>query len=377
LTCRVVPTFEIISDVDAANHDFVFSQPVQVGQGLQIPPAEPEREIRKIYSRLDAPDPQSISVVGERRIGKSSLLNFIYNRVNRRKYMSHYKDSIFVYLDFQSSADFTVPKFIDFLYNVLRFEGRASVELSDYANGLDWLKDSVRGLHESGRRLILLLDEFERITRNPSFDSDFFSFLRSLANGYRVAYVTSSCDELQNMCHNKDISDSPFFNIFSNLPLRPFVPADAQKLIEEPSAAAGIPLAPHAAQLLELAGYFPFYLQIACSCLYDQLAEHREGDVDWDAVTRTFLDEAQPHFEFVWSQFGDAEKENLRNIAVGGKISRKLAHVNEDLLRRGYLLKSGEDMTLFSRCFRDYIVNVDKNGGRGGKRFPFAFWKRG
>jgi serine/threonine-protein kinase len=282
-----------------------------------------------------------------------------------------------VYLDFQSRADFTVPKFIDFLYNVLRFEGRVSVELADYANGLDWLKDTVRALHESGRRLVLMLDEFERITRNPSFDSDFFSFLRSLANGYRVAYVTSSCDELQNMCHNKDISDSPFFNIFSNLPLRPFVPADAARLIEEPSAAAGRPLAEHADRILELSGYFPFYLQIACSCLYDHLGEKDRREVDWDAVTQAFLDEALPHFEFMWSQFGDVEQDNLRNIAAGRKISRKFEHVNEDLQRRGYLLGNSEGMVIFSRCFRDFIVGADRNGKGSGKRFPFAFWKRG
>jgi len=33
------------------------------------------------------------------------------------------------------------------------------------------------------------------------------------------------------MCHNADISDSPFFNIFSNLPLRPFKEEEARELI--------------------------------------------------------------------------------------------------------------------------------------------------
>ena len=34
------------------------------------------------------------------------------------------------------------------------------------------------------------------------------------------------------MCHNKDIADSPFFNIFSNLPLRPFSRDEAVELIQ-------------------------------------------------------------------------------------------------------------------------------------------------
>ncbi|HSE99153.1 MAG TPA: ATP-binding protein, partial [Blastocatellia bacterium] len=35
------------------------------------------REVSKIFSRIGASRPQSISVVGERRIGKSSLLYYI------------------------------------------------------------------------------------------------------------------------------------------------------------------------------------------------------------------------------------------------------------------------------------------------------------
>ncbi|HOT02427.1 MAG TPA: ATP-binding protein, partial [Acidobacteriota bacterium] len=35
------------------------------------------REVTRIFSRIGAARPQSVSVVGERRIGKSSLLNHI------------------------------------------------------------------------------------------------------------------------------------------------------------------------------------------------------------------------------------------------------------------------------------------------------------
>jgi serine/threonine protein kinase len=167
-----------------------------------------EREIRKIYSRLDAPHPQSISIVGERRIGKSSLLNYIYHRTNRKQHMQSYHEGIFVYLDFQGRVDFDPPRFIDFLFNVFSYETQGGKEFVEGERSLARLKDVVEGLHDEGRRIIVLMDEFESITRNPNFDEGFFSFLRALANSYRVAYVTSSCDELQLMCHNKDISST-------------------------------------------------------------------------------------------------------------------------------------------------------------------------
>lgn len=333
-----------------------------------------EREIRKIYSRLDAPHPQSISIVGERRIGKSSLLNHIYNRANREQAMGNHADSIFVYMDFQSRTEFDIPKFIEFLFSVFRYENRSiPIPTADH-QGLDLLQQTVRALHDQGKRILILMDEFERITKNPAFDESFFSFLRSLANSYRVAYVTSSCDELQNMCHNKDISDSPFFNIFSNLPLRPFTAQVARRLIDEPSREAGVPLAGYESRILELAGYFPFFLQIACSCVYEALLDCPGSEPDWAAVTSIFLDEVLPHFEFIWEQMEEPEKENLFRVVGGEKISRKYEFVNENLLRRGFLISSEDEVNIFARTFHDFILQ--KQRSRGAKKGFRGFWKR-
>ena len=38
------------------------------------------QEVKRIYARLNASPPGSISIVGDRKIGKSSLLNYIYTR---------------------------------------------------------------------------------------------------------------------------------------------------------------------------------------------------------------------------------------------------------------------------------------------------------
>ena len=75
-----------------------------------------------------------------------------------------------------------------------------------------------------------MLDEFEAVTTNPNFSLEFFSFLRFLANHYNVAYLTSSARDLQVLCHTEEISDSPFFNIFSTMRLTVFQPAEAEEL---------------------------------------------------------------------------------------------------------------------------------------------------
>ena len=125
--------------------------------------------------------------------------------------------------------------------------------------------------------------------------------MRSLANSYRVAYVTSSRDELQLMCHNKDISDSPFFNIFSNLPLRPFNREEAMQLITVPSKSEWIPLEPYAGNIIELAGFFPFYLQIACSNAFEYILDNPGEDPDWRQISKGFMDERDKAFEHaIW-----------------------------------------------------------------------------
>jgi len=294
------------------------------------------REIRKIYSRIDASHPQSVSVVGERRIGKSSLLNFIYHKDNRKKFMTTNDQAIFVYLDFQRITDFSIPKFIQFIFGIIEIEtGRDIAEGRDLS--LDSLREVVNTIHNDNMRIIFLMDEFEVITRNVHFDVEFFSFLRSLANGYRVSYVTSSCDELQHLCHNQDISDSPFFNIFSNLPLRPYPANEAEELVSLPSTEEGLSLANFSEEIIRIAGRFPFFLQICCSVVFEELLDKPESTLDWKRITDTFVDEANPHYEFIWEHFSPEEKINMERVVSGKAISRKFEFVNEVLIRRGYL----------------------------------------
>jgi serine/threonine protein kinase len=326
-----------------------------------------EKEIRKIYSRLDAPQPQSISVVGDRRIGKSSLLNFVYTKKNRRQYMQNYDSAIFVYLDFQNTVDNDVTKFIDLLFNVFSFETGNVTKYTTRPKTLDQLKSVIAELHDEGKRIIVMMDEFELITRNENFEEDFFSFLRSLANSFRVAYVTSSRDELQMMCHNQDISDSPFFNIFSNLPIRPFSEDEARELILTPSKREGVPLESYADRILEIAGLFPFFLQIACSSTFEYLVDNPDSEPDWGQILTTFEEEALPHFKFVWDRFDENDREILHRIAGGGTVDRKSQYVSEGLLRRGYLIEGTGGLRPCSSSFAEFVKRQPGGSGGGSK----------
>lgn len=323
------------------------------------------REVNRIFSRLDAEFPQSISVVGERRIGKSSLLNFIYQRRNRRQFMQNYHNAIFVFMDFQRGADMDVARFIDVLFGMFEYERHEARALDSGEKTLDTLRDVVEELSSKGKRIIVLMDEFDAITTNPNFDMQFFSFLRFLANNYKVAYVTSSMSDLQQMCHDKEIADSPFFNIFSNLPLRPFARDEAIELITIPSEHEGVPLAPHAEGILELSGLFPMFVQMACSNAFEDLLDKDSGEPDFSEITRSFVDEAAPHFKFIWESMDENQRATMLQVAAGKTLDRKLHHVSEELARLGYLVDLDTRPAVFSAPFRDFILgNAGDTGGR-------------
>jgi len=54
------------------------------------------RETARIFSRIGAARPQSVSVVGDRRIGKSSLLNYMYFPEIQKKYLQDPENYIFI-----------------------------------------------------------------------------------------------------------------------------------------------------------------------------------------------------------------------------------------------------------------------------------------
>ena len=263
-----------------------------------------KREVARIYSRIGTAHPQSVSIVGTRRIGKSSLLNFIYQEDNRRKHLKKSEKYKFIFIDFQERKNITLPDFFRALFELLSHEFQGQLDITEEPS-YEGLKEIVTRIQQQGLKLIVLFDEFDSITQNQNFDMEFFAFLRALANRYDVAYVMSSGRRLQELCHTKEIADSPFFNIFSNLFLSPFSSEEALTLIQQPSKAAGYPLDSVADTILSMAGYFPFFIQMACSAFFEYALDYSVSirDVSLPEIHEFFMEETSGHFEYIWGHF--------------------------------------------------------------------------
>ncbi len=267
-----------------------------------------QKELGHLYASLAGM--QSVSVVGERHIGKSSLLycarlSQLQARIPGYDFTNH----VFAYLDLTKLARLTPAAFLRWLL----------VELRSADNRLSWLvpkkqvrpedfEDVIDEVNEKGLKPVFLLDEFDKVAQVEKFDLAFFDFLRFLANGKDMAFVTASTHRLIELCHASVVS-SPFFNIFTSIQLGLLQRDEALKLIEEPSASAGCSLADDTEFLLGLAGRHPFFLQMACFYMFE--AKTKGDGVDYEAITRLFHNEAQDHFGYLWEHLTDEKRQEI------------------------------------------------------------------
>lgn len=304
------------------------------------------REVVRAAQRLSADSPQSIAITGDRRIGKSSFMWHISQPDIKAQYLEDPDKTVFVFMDFQEDPRPSVESFFSALLQRLQDQLVGRMVVSGEPE-YDSILTIVTQLDRAGYRLLLLFDEFDRVTRSSRFEPDFYAFLRSLAGHLRVAFITASSRDLQQLCASREISDSPFFNIFTTLPLGPLEPVEARALITEPTAASAFPLEPHADLIVDLAGHIPFFLQIACSATFEILVE--TGEAPRQAVEQRFLEEALPHFQFYWEQFDPVARSVCHDLASG--TTPPPGKVLDDLVQRGFAL--GRDR-LFSSSFASF-----------------------
>ena len=176
-------------------------------------------EIEDVFSRLNAM--QCCSIVGPRRIGKSSLLFHVTHPNVMKAHLVKSEAYLFAFVDFQELTGLNENTFFSAVTEILeKTKGNypaskkiEHIDLNDYGT-----MRGFRGLlllfREIGIKLVLCCDEFEIISSNKRFSVEFFSYLRGLCSNYDLAIVTSSKTGLYELCHQGSIQTSQFWNIF-------------------------------------------------------------------------------------------------------------------------------------------------------------------
>ena len=219
---------------------------------------------------------------------------------------------VMVFLDLQRDSGMSMETFVRTLLGVAQLRAARTASTSPAARTTStacatWCSGSTA----ASFRLVLLLDEFETVTTNANFSLEFFSFLRYLANHYNVAYLTSSERDLQQLCHTKEISDSPFFNIFSTLPLTVFKPDEAEALIREPSSAWASRSAPTPTRSSTSPGSSRSSSRWRARTRSSTSTSTRTRASRLPRRPSPFLRGGALHFRYVWDRFDEHERSTI------------------------------------------------------------------
>lgn len=241
-----------------------------------------------LASQLGREIPQNCNIVGEPRIGKTSLLHAVYRR---QIGLPAGLTGIYAWVRLVEWADRGPAAFWAQLLGRLReAAARTGVTLAGPPARLEdaaWqayqaVEDLLEHLQtaQPRTRMIVLIDDFELLI--PGITAQGLDWLRALATRFApiFALVITSTDPLEQVCRPLGAEQvSPLPNIFATHHLGLLTEEEAASLVQAAAEAEGQPaLSPALVQLIRReAGRHPDLLKLGCSYLLQAQAE--EGDV--------------------------------------------------------------------------------------------------
>ncbi len=276
----------------------------------------------RFFEIISGRQAQSVSVLGLRRAGKTSFLQYVAHPKTMAHYLPNADAYTMVYLDMSSCK---TPS--DFYYRLLQ---RLKISLGKAKTDFLW-KESPRGqtkLYDveaylcqfSDTRFVLLLDEFDHL-RTDAFTQDFLTELRAMTGvlEYDLACVTASYWDLYTLGTRLGLPPtSPFYNIFYPTPIyiSSLELSEANSLIGRPAAKGRIIFSEEEVQdIQDLAVTLPFFVQATAAKWF----RHKRtcNALDVEEARQQLAADLAPYFDQWWRNFSDQERVVL--LAVAGQ----------------------------------------------------------
>lgn len=336
-------------------------------------------DICQITNRLLSSAHESTSIIGERRIGKTSLLTYLANPEVAAELGLTPDKFCLVYVDFQGLTDITPQRFWQ---RVLQRISRSicdeslkpAIQTLGQESELDLfdLEDVFQSTVDRGFTIVLLMDEFEYVTQNTNFKSDFFGGLRALAIHHGLALVPSTRRELADLCHSEEIKGSPFFNIFANVVLKPFSHTEVIEMLDGYTASGEFAFTSQEQDFIwKLGGGYPFFVQIAGHYVIEGKTQGLNEVALQKFAKTNFNLQADSHYSYLWNHCSESEKITLLIILTLRlqKVSKKNIPTQENLVRlrsralqdlaslgkRGLVYEHESIYSIFSTSFEEWI----------------------
>lgn len=326
--------------------------------------------VARFYEIVAGAQTQSVSILGVRRAGKTSFLQYVAQQEVISRFVPNPRDYITIYID-MSSCRHPSDFYQRLLINLERkLSGTRPFNLWQTPEGEISLYDVETVLcQHPHRRIILLLDEFDQI-RSGQFDETFLTELRAMTSvlDYELACVTASYWDLYQLGSHIGLPPtSPFYNIFYPTPiyLPGFGYSEAELLIRQPAAQAGVFFSDKAiSDMYTLSGSLPFFLQATAARWFEERLFNEPPT--YEMMLETMVVELAPYFEQWWRNLNPCERwlllqaahHDLQETAPCNIIS--LAEARRRLLAYGLLVAGVNELAVNGAAFALWVQKHGK-----------------
>lgn len=310
---------------------------------------------------------QSVSLIGPRRIGKSSLLLHLCAPSVREPFRLDPPHSLFVMLDCQELAGSPPEEVYELLLDGLVDAANHAGLILDTAvqpGTYRALDRALQQVYQQDSSVVVLLDEFELLAANQHLTPYFFARLRGLTTKYGLAFLTASQRPLFSITAEEAVLSSPFFNIFVTLPLGLFTYAEAQELFRKRLAQSILTFPDELKEyLIRLVGLHPFFLHIGGYHAVQALnnsdlnlpSDSTAKEADFQILDGPIELEAESHLGYLWQNLSPDDQHVL---AIADGPTESLRQLEQQCL----LQKIGSSHVYSSEILRRFVRRQDVPG---------------
>lgn len=305
--------------------------------------------LRQLYDA--ALNKETVAVVGEPRCGNTSILYQLLHEEQRARYLKPEQDRglLFAFVSGQLGAEGADSLLRRIALSVRRADTDAIIDVG-FEVTTEWFEHYLEDLTDRGRRLVLLLDEVEVLAH---IERRFWGWLETLVSEYDISVIASAHVD-PSQYRSEQGEGPPFFNLFRSIYVGSFSEATFDLFLKEKSEITDFDYKAVRDVILDLAGRYPFYTQVAAALFYLFAAgASKVTDAELAEIRREFAVRNAALFEDAWNRLPPDEREALTWMALGAQpaVGDDHADALRTLERRGYVV----DGRIFSSAFGDYL----------------------
>jgi len=323
------------------------------------------KELKRTLLEVEASQ-RNIQINGPRRIGKTWLLRWLEASLAK----SATPARVTVWVPLETMGEASPRRFYEVLRRALARADRELAEqcalnATDASTNGESLIELARALQDEGRRLILLIDEFEKLAARESFDIGFFDQLRALITLPNVSALVVSALPLREVCH-PDAAGSSLWGVFRKVSVGPWSLTECRDALTRWLEPPGSPPDAIAAEALRLTGGWPLAMAELARVLPSQEAitveDLRRTE---ENLAEQLEDEVRQMVERVRARCpGAANTLNRLAVEPSGLQRREVGADALDALLRVGLVVEEQGRVRFSWPFTARILEKTRVGDR-------------